>query len=319
MVMVVVGEPGSSLMDSRPQLSAVICTHTRERYLRLAINSLLSQRAATEDFEIIVVDNASSDGTAALATSMGSRIHYLHEPRLGLSVARNTGLHAARASIIAYIDDDAIAHPDWASSLIAAFASVGPEVSAIGGKVSPIWEAPRPSWLDDELVVLLSMLDYGELAKPLPRQTHIVGANMAFRTEALRSIGGFPEALGRRGANLLSREEAYVRDRLDDRGDQCVYWPAAAVDHHAAAERLTAGWFRRRLFWQGISRARSNVQERHLGVVGRLARCIYNALRAIGRDARCLPCLPFWSSDRRRRWMIYRTQEWGNAVGYLYR
>ncbi len=263
-----------------------------------------------------MIDNASSDGTAEVASALGPRVRYAHEPRLGLSIARNTGLALAGAALVAYIDDDAVADPGWARALLAAFAASHP-VGCIGGRVRPIWEAPRPAWLDDGMLALLSMLDYGDQPRRLSPDQHIVGANMAFTRASLQSIGGFPERLGRRGACLLSREEAHVRERLEAIGLPCVYWPAAQVGHLAPIERLSIAWFRRRLFWQGISRALGNVQRKRIGVVGRLGRCAYNGLAAALRDACQLPLLPFRTQEQRRQRSLSRNLEWGNALGYL--
>ncbi len=86
-----------------PLISAIICTHNREQYLGAAIDSLLSQ--TLDSYEVIVVDNASTDGTAAVAKARlaNPKVRYIYEPALGLSVARNTGAAAAQAPIIAYL------------------------------------------------------------------------------------------------------------------------------------------------------------------------------------------------------------------------
>ncbi len=301
-----------------PDLSVVICTHNRSRYLERALASVRALTVPPSLLELIVVDNASSDDTAQVVAACGAELRYQHEPRLGLSIARNTGLFLARAPITAYLDDDAIADPGWAAALIEAFQSSPAPLGCVAGRVLPIWEAPRPAWLDDDLLALLSMLDYGQQPRVLLPQEHMVGANMAFPTALLQSLGGFPERLGRRGSSLLSREEAHVRERLEAASRPCLYWPAALVQHHAPIERMTLSWFRRRIFWQGISRALVNVQHRPVGVWGRLSGCVFTAGRPALRDARQLPLLPFWNADQRRHWGLERQREWGNALGYLH-
>jgi glycosyltransferase involved in cell wall biosynthesis len=94
---------------SDPQISAIICTHNREEYLGAAIDSLLEQDFYS--YEVIVVDNASSDRTREIVEERLSnpRLNYVYEPVTGLSVARNTGAKEARAPILAYLDDDAVA------------------------------------------------------------------------------------------------------------------------------------------------------------------------------------------------------------------
>ena len=94
------------------QISAVVCTHNRAAYLRKALQSLVDQTMAQELYEIIVVDNASTDGTKQVVSeySGASNLRCLYEPVIGLSRARNTGWGNARGEYVAYLDDDAVAH-----------------------------------------------------------------------------------------------------------------------------------------------------------------------------------------------------------------
>jgi glycosyltransferase involved in cell wall biosynthesis len=103
---------------SDPQISAIICTYNREEYLSAAIDSLLQQDFYS--YEVIVVDNASSDRTREIVGERLSnpRLNYVYEPILGLSVARNTGAKEARSPILAYLDDDAVASPLWLKEFI---------------------------------------------------------------------------------------------------------------------------------------------------------------------------------------------------------
>lgn len=102
---------------SDPQVSAIICTHNREQYLGAAIDSLLEQEF--DCYEVIVVDNASRDRTRELVTERlnNPRLKYVYEPMTGLSIARNTGAKVARAPLLAYLDDDAVATPCWLNTL----------------------------------------------------------------------------------------------------------------------------------------------------------------------------------------------------------
>ena len=106
---------------SQPLISAIICTYNREQYLGLAIDSLLQQDFA--EFEVIVVDNASTDGTRQVVEARlpHAKLRYIYEPITGLSVARNTGAKIAQSSILAYLDDDAIATPQWLRVLYSAY------------------------------------------------------------------------------------------------------------------------------------------------------------------------------------------------------
>lgn len=238
------------------QISAIICTHNRAEYLGAAIDSLLSQTFANE-FEVIVVDNASTDRTADLLATYQSqpRFRSVVEPVLGLSVARNRGAQIAAAPILAYLDDDAIASPTWLAELDRAFASDA-TLAIVGGRVRLQWAlgvAP-PRWLSPNLAGSLGAYDLGDRpvyihqAGLTPR-----GVNYAIRRPFLDQVGGFDVKLGRVGANLLSNEELHMTELALATGWRVAYWPTAAVTHHVATERLQPSWFIRRGWWQGIS------------------------------------------------------------------
>jgi glycosyltransferase involved in cell wall biosynthesis len=175
-----------------------------------------------------------------------------------LSRARNTGWQAAKGEYVAYLDDDAIANPDWLQKIVEAFESIKPQPGIIGGKVEPVWEAPRPAWLADKLLGQLALVDWGDHPKFLSDEEWIAGANTAFPVTVLEKIGGFKESLGRKGKSLLSMEENLARIEIEKRGYGCYYEPAAVVKHRITAERLTQKWFIDRAYWNGVSGALFN-------------------------------------------------------------
>jgi GT2 family glycosyltransferase len=206
--------------------------------------------------ELLVIDNspdpARSAAEAARLDLPG--VIWLHEAKPGLSNARNIGLSRARGEVIAYLDDDTVAAPGWAGALLAAFDAFGPEVAVVGGKVVPLFLSERPAWLSDKLMAHLSMVDLGSQRRVLRAGEWVVGANIAYRTEALRQIGGFSTNLGRIGAaGLLSAEETDVANRLKSKGFITGYDPDAAVQHLVDASRTTQSWFARRTAWQAVS------------------------------------------------------------------
>jgi glycosyltransferase involved in cell wall biosynthesis len=135
-----------------PRISATICTHNRAEYLGKALKSLSVQTLPAEDFEVLVVDNASTDDTAALVESVRPilpSLRYVFEGSLGLSRARNTAIREARGDYIAFLDDDAVAVSEWLEAILTAFDTVKPTPVCVGGRIEPIWEGARPSWLAD--------------------------------------------------------------------------------------------------------------------------------------------------------------------------
>jgi glycosyltransferase involved in cell wall biosynthesis len=238
------------------QISAIICTHNRDTYLGAAIDSLLAQDFAAE-FEVVVIDNGSSDRTREVVEQRlgDTRVKYFFEPTLGLSVARNTGAKVARAEILAYLDDDAVASTSWLQVLYAAYEH-NSQLAIAGGKVTLLWppDIQPPQWLSAGLASNLGAYDLGDsmiyIEKPglTPR-----GLNYSIRRSFLEEIGGFDPHLGRVGKNLLSNEELQMTELALQRGWQVAYLPDALVAHNVAPERLNRSWFLNRGWWQGIS------------------------------------------------------------------
>lgn len=239
-------------MSRQHEVSVVICTRDRRDFLPGAIASVLAQSIPVE---CIVVDNSPDPGVnrAAQEHYQGDeRFRYAAEPAPGLSNARNRGVALARGRIVAFLDDDAAAAPDWAENLLAAFKAF-PRAGCVGGRIVADWLAPPPAWLDRELQGWLSIVDWGGAPREARRGEWLAGCNIAYDRNALMEAGGFPSALGRKGAGLLSNEEVFVNEKLKSAGRGVVYAPHAVVHHKIPAERLTREWFLRRAAWQGVS------------------------------------------------------------------
>ncbi|MEP0915316.1 glycosyltransferase family 2 protein [Leptolyngbya sp. DQ-M1] len=271
----------------QPLVSAIICTHNRDRYLGLAIDSLLAQDFTA--FEIIVVDNASSDRTREVveARLADPRLRYIYEPEIGLSVARNTGANSAKSEILTYLDDDAIASPHWLRTIYAAYQE-NPRLAIAGGKVTLIWTdgITSPKWLSDGLAGNLGAYDLGDAIVQIDRPGLTPrGLNYSIRKSFLDQIGGFDPNLGRVGKNLLSNEELHMTHLALQTGWEVAYLPAACVAHHVAPERVRRRWFLDRGWWQGISEC---YREQIAGEAGvgqfrrggeRLVRGLYKSLK----------------------------------------
>lgn len=244
---------------SAPLISAVICTHNRESYLDKALRSLAAQTLPAENFEIILVNNGSTDGTEALVKREFSglkNLRYIYEPKLGHSHAKNVAWKNAQAPYVAFLDDDAEAFPDWLEKILKSFEMPGKKPGCIGGKILPFWEKPRPSWMTGSMANSLGLLDWSDKRFEIAENQWLVGANIAFSKEALRLANGFDTSLGRKGtANLLSMEEIDCYRRIASSGYGLFYDPEIVVYHCMQASRLEPGWFIRRWYWQGVSEA----------------------------------------------------------------
>lgn len=238
----------------------LICTRDRADLLAETLESLRGLEDPGVPYDVVVVDNGSRDRTReaveAAARSSPAPLVYVHEPRGGLSVARNTGIAAAAGEWIAFTDDDVLVDPGWLAAYVRAAAAH--PFDAFAGKVLPRWGAPRPRWLREgpwrsEVFGCLALFDYGDEGKVLKKP---IGANMAFRRAALGAVGGFREDLGRDATSLKGQEVPELMLRLAAAGSKGAWYvPEAVVHHWVPPERLTKRYFRRWFYWRGISRA----------------------------------------------------------------
>lgn len=244
-------------MSARCRIAICICTYDRYDLLPAAIDSALSQTLKREAWRVVVVDN-SPDSARAAAEAHKHRRHkrldYVVERKAGLSNARNVGARACNADVIAYMDDDALAAPDWLERLLDGFASAT-GVGAVGGKVEPIWPVPPPPWLSPKMVGALSVVDWGGALRALGAREWLAGTNVAFDVAKLLSVGGFQTALGRVGGglSLLSNEESAVIEAFQAMNTPVLYAPDATVRHLVDERRLSQAWFRKRAAWQAAS------------------------------------------------------------------
>jgi glycosyltransferase involved in cell wall biosynthesis len=241
-----------------PRLTVCICTYDRYDVLPKAIESALNQDVDRDLYRVLVVDNSPDHAKAA---EYGAQfrdqplLKYHVEKVPGLSNARNVGAHTCGTEFIAFMDDDAIADSKWVAKIIEAFDAFGPEAAVVGGRVDPIWDAPRPQWLDESLLGYVSVVNWGgNLREPAPNEW-FAGTNITFRTDAVIKHGLFDVKLGRigGGANLLSNEEVELVRRIRDAGGIAVYQPEATVQHLVERRRVTQNWFRKRVAWQAVS------------------------------------------------------------------
>jgi len=211
-----------------PRVSVVVCSYNGSRTLADCCEGLL--RLAYPNFEVIVVDDGSTDDTASIARGYGSRV--IRTPNRGLSAARNTGLEAASGEIVAYLDDDARPDPHWLCYLVRAFQRT--DHAGIGGPNVP----PPGDGLVADCVACapggpIHVLLTDEIAE------HIPGCNMAFVASRLREIGGFDPQFRAAG------DDVDLCWRLQERGFSIGFCAAAMVWHHRRGS-LRAYWRQQR-------------------------------------------------------------------------
>ena len=245
---------------TRTAFSVVICTRNRARLVGRSIASVFEQAYPHSCFELIVVDNGSTDGTAAvldrcLAEAPVPVTRHL-EARAGVSVARNKGAELARYEHVAFLDDDAAATSGWLDAFDQAIRAHG--ASVVGGRVEPVAEegvVPPPWWTERDIRGLFG-LDHGASvggkAVALIRwPLWLGGGNCVYTKSVLAWAGGFRTDLGPMGQRRRVAEDIELNVRLE-RAAVPVYYAHDAVIHHlVTADRLSRRSIWRRAYWAG--------------------------------------------------------------------
>src|SRR3954453_14541376 len=179
----------------------------------------------------------------------------LSEPLPGLSRARNRALHwAGGADVMAFVDDDAVVDPGWYEALCRHWDEAPADVACIGGPIRPRYSVPPPPWFSDGIAHVLTLLDRGGSVRDLdPAVEAVYGANISFRVEPLRQVGGFDPSLGHSGGRTFFAEEDEAQRALARLGYRVRYVPDAAVEHVIPPERLTRESFLRRRLGFGMA------------------------------------------------------------------
>ncbi len=218
------------------KLSLIVCTYNREKFLLDCLESVARQQVDKDDFELIMVNNNSSDSTEAICHQFIENhpelnCSYFMESKQGLSHARNRGILEAKGAIITFIDDDAIAEPDFVSNILRFFEQ-HPEAVACGGKVLAKFETKAPKWrnrFSDSLY--FSHYDKGNKPFQYKGNAYPIGCNMSFKAELFDDLVSFDPELGRKGNSGAGFEEKAVFLAIRQKGLPYYYDPSQVVMH----------------------------------------------------------------------------------------
>lgn len=237
-------------MDRTLRISLVVPTYNRARQLADALPTFLKQSLASDKYEVLLVDNNSTDDTRTIIERIFRNYpvawRYVHESKQGLHHARNRGIREARGDIIVFGDDDIIADRGWLEHLLHEF-EIDPQVGIVGGCVLPIWSELPPSWVFDygteKIHAVFAYLDHGEARLELDR-SYVIGCNFAVRRTVAQLVGGSPPDTFPANLRRLSGSgESGMVDRARSLGFKVVYTPGAIVKHHVDASRMTLSYF----------------------------------------------------------------------------
>ena len=314
-------------MPASPQLTVVLPTYNRSGGLTAAIDRALDQTAPAEAYELLVVDNNSTDRTAAVLETAARRFQGRLRPivarRQGVSYARNAGIDAARAPIVAFCDDDVRVSRTWVETILRLFRE-HPDADCVGGKVLPRWEARVPRWLTRAHWAPLALQDYGDqpfyVGSDNPRG--LISANLACRRTVLERIGGFSPQFQRVKDAIGSIEDDEWIRRFWKSGGRGLYAPDLIVTAEIDASRLSPAYHRRWHYGHGrfYAMLRADEMERTslgslFGVPAHLYRsALINAVGWMARTIVCNPDAAFLHETRLRFFAGFFAQRVGGAA-----
>ena len=223
-------------------ISFIICTYNREKYIYECL-SRLAKNTVREGWEIVLVNNNSTDNTAAecerfVKDYKPTNYRYVVETKQGLSFARNRGIAEAKGDWLVFLDDDAMVETDYFENLHRHLRQ-HPEAGAFGGAIEPFFEGETPNWLNPWSMGFVSAIDLGSQVKQFPSKSYPIGANMGISRATIEKVGMFNTALGRTANNLLGGEEKDIFNRIREAGIPILYFPDIKVKHCIPPKRTT--------------------------------------------------------------------------------
>jgi GT2 family glycosyltransferase len=295
-----------NMMTDTPRLSIVVCTYNRAASLALTLAALNAQEAPGDlAWDVIVVDNNSTDQTRTVIDEFRETakitVRSIFVGEQGLSHARNAGIAASRAEIVAFTDDDVHPAPDWVARLATAMSDHGADV--LGGRILPLWSRTPPVWLTDRSFHgVLTIMDHPGRVDVVDahRQPCVWGANMAFRRPVFDAVGRFDPRRGLQGPFRYGGEDTELVRRALAAGYRAVYDPSIVVWHRIGADRMRLGYVSRVAFQRAEGEARIRPRLRGASLLG-VPLVLYRSLAK--HLARWLTAATLRRSDRVQRWL----------------
>jgi len=206
-------------VDRKIEISVVVCTYNRAGLLPDCLTALQNQTLDDDLYEIIIINNNSTDNTDQVARDFINKINnfrLINEKRQGLSNARNSGVKRAKGDYLAFIDDDSIADKDWLKNAMTIAKEKKPDI--FGGPVYPMYNVEKPAWFKDQYVIRGYMGETGWLEKGF-----IIGTNIFFKKGLIEQYGGFDPELGMKGDDIGYHEETLLVNRAFNEKKKVYY------------------------------------------------------------------------------------------------
>ncbi len=298
---------------STARISILICTYNRSEFVRSCLESLTTQTVPREEFEVLVVNNNSSDDTLEVAESFREAFPHFAvytESRQGLSYARNLAFQKATTKWLCYLDDDARAAPDFVEQAL--YTIDHTDYLFFGGYYTPWYKYGKPYWYKDA---------YGSNVMPfttittLPKGEYVSGGIMVMRKDLLERYGGFDPDIGMIGNKVGYAEETELQVRLRQEGIPIGINPDFRMDHVVATYKLELDWFFKAAYALGRDRVTSGLTSSHpLNLIGiALTLIVLTSIDALRNSFRLLG-----SDYYLQNWLIDSFRKAAKRVGMLY-
>ena len=265
-------------------MSVAVCAYTDRRWNLLVEAVERTEKQLMDGDELLLVIDHSPELYERVRAQFPALNVVANHHGKGLSGARNTAIDTASGDVIVFLDDDASPDPGWLEALRESYSAR--QILGVGGIVTPCWDSLSPAWMPAEFLWVVGC-SYEGLPRSVAPIRNPIGANMSFRREVFTQVGGFSEALGRVGTLPVGCEETELSMRVSARyGDGVIiHQPAASVTHHVTHERTSFGYYLRRCWSEGLSKAIvSQLAERRGGLRTERGYVTDTVLPAVGRQ-----------------------------------
>jgi glycosyltransferase involved in cell wall biosynthesis len=251
----------------KPLISIVISSYNRADKLQKALQGIENQQSVQpDDFEVLIVDNNSTDDSEAVALSFDSEMNlrFVIEETQGLGHVRNTGFLLAQGEYVAYLDDDAIPPPTWISGILKIISSQSPD--CICGPYYPYYDTEKPTWFLDEYEIRTK----GDKQRLLVPGEECSGSNMIWKKEVLELLGGVDVSLGMKGEYIVGGEDSdlfrryWLKAGTPPLNGRIVYNPDLEILHWTPGYKMRVNYILKRNYAAGIAAARMRRDDSHL-------------------------------------------------------
>ena len=247
--------PARPARGTGPSVSVVIAAFSSDRWTQLcdAVASVGAQRRPALETIVVIDHNPELLGRAR--RELTDAVVLPNTGHRGASGARNTGVGRSSGEVVAFLDDDAYATPEWLAAMTVHFAD--PAVAGVGGRVDPLWATARPNWFPGEFDWTVGA-SYSGMPETTAQVRNVWSNNMALRRAAFDAAGGFREDFSKLGAASRPEDTELC---LRVTSGSWLYEPASAVGHWVPAPRATLRYFLRRCYEEGKGKAQIAVMD----------------------------------------------------------